>query len=87
MIIHVTNYFVSMSQHNTFSSNNLGDHNNISLTVNSGEATKPSKSGNDDKLSKSGNDNNTEREPSPAIAVSPPTKARRIVLTPTGHQH
>jgi len=77
MIIHVTNYFVTM---NTFSNNNLGDHNNISLSVNhnTGEATKPSKSGNDD---------NTERETSPAIRVSPPTVIRRIVLNRTGHHH
>ena len=84
MIIHVTNYFVSMSQQNTFSNNNLGDHNNISLTVNSGIATKPSKSGNDDKLPKSGNDDNTEREPSPAIADSPPHQGKEDTSQPYG---
>ncbi len=84
MIIHVTNYFVSMSQQNTFSNNNLGNHNNISLTVNSGIATKPSKSGNDDKLPKSGNDDNTEREPSPAIADSPPHQGKEDTSQPNG---
>ena len=84
MIIHVTNYFVSMSQQNNFSNNNLGDHNNISLTVNSGIATKPSKSGNDDKLPKSGNDDNTEREPSPAIADSPPHQGKEDTSQPYG---
>ena len=77
MIIHVTIYYVTM---NSFSNNNLGDHNNISLSVNhnTGEATKPSKSGNDD---------NTERETTPAIRVSPPTVIRRIGLNRMGHHH
>jgi hypothetical protein len=73
-----------MSQQNNFSNNNLGDHNNISLTVNSGIATKPSKSGNDDKLPKSGNDDNTEREPSPAIADSPPHQGKEDTSQPYG---
>ena len=73
-----------MSQQNTFSNNNLGNHNNISLTVNSGIATKPSKSGNDDKLPKSGNDDNTEREPSPAIADSPPHQGKEDTSQPNG---
>ena len=75
MIIHVTNYFVSMSQQNNFSNNNLGDHNNISLTVNSGIPTKPSKSGNDD---------NTERETTPAIRVSPPNREKEDSSQPNG---
>ena len=62
---------------NSFSNNNLGDHNNISLSVNhnTGEATKPSKSGNDD---------NTERETSPAIRVSLPHRGKEDSFQPNG---